>query len=208
MCPIISTLFDSEYFPCIAWYQEYLLAEQCVIEQYEHFVRTSLRNRCYIVGPNGTITLSIPLEHGRNQRKIMKDVRVCNHENWQALHWKTLQACYRRSPYFEYFEDDLRPFFETKFAFLMDVNLRGIEIVNCLLKIEKPFSLSAQYAEKSSEEIKDNRQKFMAKNFATYTHLPHYVQVFEERLGFIHNTSILDLLFCGGRPSLNQLQNT
>ncbi len=192
------TLLDCEYFPCIAWYQSFLLAKDPRLEIFEYFERTTFRNRCEVIGPNGKITLSIPLERGRNQRTIMKEVRVCPKEKWQLLHFKTLSASYRRAPYFEHYEEDLRPLFEKKYSFLIDLTIDALHLLNRLLKVEKPVSLSATY-EKVPDGVLDLRRAFSPKREVASS-MPVYIQNFEERNGFTPNLSMLDLLFsCGHR---------
>ena len=89
-------LIESQYFPSIYFYKTLTEGKILQIERYEHYQKVSFRNRCYIAGPNGIILLSVPLSKGKNQRTVMKDVRISNEENWQALHWKTLTSAYRR----------------------------------------------------------------------------------------------------------------
>ncbi len=198
------TLLDCEYFPCIAWYKSYLHSEEVFIEQYEHFERTSYRNRCEVTGPNGKIILSVPLERGRNQRTIMKDIRVCNQEKWQQLHWKTLCASYRRAPYFEYYEEELSALFDRQYTFLFDLNTDTLLLLNKLLKVEKPFMLTGQYEKKPEEGISDLRKTF-SPGKESETGLPVYLQNFEERNSFIQNLSMLDMLFSCGNKSPEML---
>ncbi len=188
-------IMDCEFFPCWEWFNKFMNAENVVIEQHEYFVRTSYRNRAYVVGPNGIICLSVPLDKGRNQRRIMKDIKVCNDENWQALHWKTLEACYRRSVYFEYFEDTLRPFYENKFEYLMDVNLSSLKIILDLLQIKKDYELTESYIK---QQPNDFRNTFLPKK-RKETSQPAYIQPFSDRVGFEPNLSMLDFLFWEGR---------
>src|ERR1043165_2589546 len=108
-------LVESQYFPLIHYYKTLINHYILQIERYEHYQKLSYRNRCYIAGPNGTILLSVPLAKGKNQRTVMKDVRISNEENWQSQHWKTLVSAYRRSPWFEYYEEDLLSLYERPF---------------------------------------------------------------------------------------------
>jgi hypothetical protein len=192
------TLLDCEYFPCIAWYRAFLQAPNPSLEFFEYFERTSFRNRCEVAGPNGKITLSIPLEKGRNQRTVMKDVRVCNKEKWQLLHFKTLSASYRRTPFFEYYEDELNSLFEKQYHFLIDINLDSLQLLNKLLKVDHAYALTERY-EKTPDNTQDLRRSFYPKSEVSNS-LPVYIQNFEERHGFTSNLSMLDLLFsCGHR---------
>ena len=200
------TLLDCEYFPCIDLYSFFFKNENIFIEQFEHFEKATFRNRCEVIGPNGKITLSVPLERGRNQRSIMKDVKICNKEQWQQLHWKTLCASYRRSPYFEYYEHYFFDFFKKPFVFLFDLNIESIALINKILKIEKQYSLSEKYEKTQPETTMDLRAAFNPKQ--SYHHYTkQYIQNFEERHGFIHNLSILDLVFSCGKKSVELLSN-
>lgn len=194
-----TTLLECEYFPCIAWYQHFLRGGDILVELYEHFERTTFRNRCEVTGPNGKITLSVPLERGRNQRTIMKDLKICRKEPWQKLHWKTLCASYRRAPYFEYYEEEMKKCFEKEFDFLTDLNLYTLEVLNTLLKVNKPSRLTTNY-EKNYDEVSIDARRMFKPGNNDGSGLPVYMQNFEERHGFIPNLSMLDMLFsCGPR---------
>lgn len=190
-----TVVMDCEFFPCWEWFNTFQKAENVLIEQYEYFQKISYRNRAYVAGPNGLICLSVPLAGGRNQRVIMKDAKISQDENWQALHWKTLQACYRRSPYFEYFEEAIKSFYEQKFDFLMDANLASLKLITDLLQIKKEFQLTPKYV---GEVENDFRTAFLPKH-RKQTNQPEYIQVFSDRNGFEPNLSMLDYLFCCGR---------
>ena len=199
-------LIESQYFPPICFYKTLIEADILQIERYEHYQKVSFRNRCYVAGPNGKILLSVPLSKGKNQRTIMKDVRISNVENWQGLHWKTLTSAYRRSPWFEYFENDLEGLYEKKFDFLLDWNMACLEWANKVLGISKEVILTEGF-EKSydpSAGIIDKRDHFVPGQ--DLEGLPTYAQVFGERTGFFPNLSILDLLFCEGKRGLELLK--
>ena len=98
MSDLQTTLLDCEYFPCIEWYRQFVRSENRVIETQEYFQRATLRNRCYVAGPNGRLALSVPLEGGRNQRSFMHDIRVSNGVKWQAQHWYSTASRKGNSP--------------------------------------------------------------------------------------------------------------
>ena len=196
-------LLECENFPCIAWYKMFLRNENIQIEQHEYFVRKSFRNRTVIDGPNGLITLSIPLKGGRNQKNVMKDIEISYDENWQTVHWKTIESCYRRSPYFEYYAEDIKMLFEKKHHFLVDYNIQCLQLVNQLLQVKKELVLTEKYEKIPIETWVDARNVF---DENTDMQLPSYIQVFQDRIGFKSNLSILDMLFCDGRMLVEKLR--
>ena len=204
MSELQTTLLDCEYFPCIAWYQQYLKGNQIMIETHEHFVRASLRNRCYITGPNGRLALTVPLDGGRNQKNKICDIKITSNEPWQILHWKTLQACYNRSPYFEFFKDDLYPLFHRKYIFLLDLNLDTVQTMNKLLALKKQYLLTDNYFKNYDTYVLDFRNTFNAEQAATEGEI-HYIQTFEKQHGFIGELSMLDCLLCCGKQALELL---
>ena len=136
----------------------------------------------------------------------MKDVRISNLENWQALHWKTLTSAYRRSPWFEYFESDLEALYEKKFDFLLDWNMACLEWANSALGISPEITLTDRF-EKTYDPasgIVDKRDHLQPGQVPEGS--PVYAQVFGERTGFVPNLSILDLLFCEGKRAVELLK--
>ena len=218
----ITLLIESQYFPPISFYKTLIGADILKIERYEHYQKVSYRNRCYVAGPNGVILLSVPLTRGKNQRTIMKDVRISNEEKWQALHWKTLTSAYRRSPWFEYFEDGLENLYAQKFDFLLDWNMACYEWAEKVLGLEKAVSFTESFRKSydPAEKILDLRDVLTPGNRGTSApvqqntlspgenggELPQYTQVFGERTGFVPGLSILDLLFCEGKRALELLK--
>ena len=93
-----------------------------VLEQHEHFVKQSYRNRCCIYSANGVLPLSIPVFHSKKAYQGIRDIKISYDFDWQKVHWKSIESAYRCSPFFEYFEDDLRPYFQKKQVFLFDLN--------------------------------------------------------------------------------------
>ncbi|WP_295117283.1 WbqC family protein [uncultured Chitinophaga sp.] len=203
----VSLLIDSQYFPNIEYYKTLINANVLRIERYEHYQKVSFRNRCYIAGPNGRILLSVPLVKGKNQRTVMKDVRISDTENWQALHWKTLVSAYRRSPWFEYYEDDLQGLYEKKFEYLLDWNMACFDWLNSKIGFKKTAILTDRYEDTSDlDGTIDARDRFAPPGDQDERlGITGYTQVFQERVGFIRNLSILDLLFCEGKRSIELL---
>lgn len=197
-------LIESQYFPPIEVYKALVKCDTLQLEQFEHYQKVSYRNRCYIAGPNGRITLSVPLSKGKNQRTVMKDVRISNEEKWQGQHWKTLVSAYRRSPWFEYYEPELETLYTRPFNYLLDWNMACLEWANKQLGLKVPVIFTKEYQKEVVDpSVTDARDSILPEP-AVFGE-PEYTQVFQERIGFIRNLSILDLLFCEGKQSLEVL---
>jgi hypothetical protein len=187
-----------EYFVKLKAYKPDLL-----IEKEEHFPKQTYRNRADIYSPDGKLTLVVPVAKGSKNHTKIKDVKISNDFKWQRLQWMSLQSCYRRSAYFEYYEDELVRFYEEKFDYLFDYNEQLLQFI--LKAIRMPISLSytATY-EADYPDMADYRSAFNAKKEPAFEQKP-YFQVFEERSGFLKNLSIVDLLFNQGPQSINYL---
>lgn len=152
-----------------------------------------------IYSPNGRLDLTIPVRKGSNQHTQIKDVRISYEADWQRLHWRSIQTCYRNSSFFEYYEDDLAPFYEKKSEFLIDHTSALLELCLKILKIPSGYTFTESY-QSHPEGFTDLRQAFSPKSSEVPPQTPYY-QVFEDKHGFIPNLSIVDLIFNQGPQS-------
>ena len=191
------------YLPPISWFSEFLNDEnEILFEQFENFPKQTYRNRCNIFGANGKLSLIIPINH--NGAREYKSIEVSYRENWQNLHWKSIKTAYQSSPYFEYYEDKLMKIFEKKEKFLLDFNLKSIEVIQLILKTEKAYSLNEEFT-KTPAEV-DFRNKFSAKKESEFE-MEEYYQTFTDKMGFMKDLSILDLICNKGPETLTYLKN-
>ena len=172
-------------------------AKQITFDLAEHYQKMSYRNRYYLAAPEGKLLMSLPLEHGRNQRIAVSEVKISDRSNWQSNQWKTIVSLYGRSPFFEYFEHRFKPVFEKRYEHLHDWNMAGIQLINTLLKLDLSFSETKEYIKTYADDVIDLREKLKPQADPMVAVKPYY-QVFEDRTGFIPDCSILDLLFCEG----------
>lgn len=193
-------LLSSLYLAPVEYYSVFFRASSTVIEVYENYQKQSYRNRCNIVGANGSMALSIPVEKPSEVKCRMKDVRIADHGNWRHLHWNAIVSAYSSTPFFEYYADELQPFYEKRIPFLVDFNLQLHELICRWLRIEKPAVLSTEYVAQRSEGIADYRETIHPKRPSGFT-TRHYYQVFRDKLGFIQNASIIDLVFNMGNEA-------
>ena len=197
-------LLSSAYFAPIQWYQKLNRYDSCLIEQHDNFVKQTYRNRCVIASANGPQTLSIPVEKFERLKCPMKDVRISDHDNWRHQHWNALQSSYGESPFFEYYEDDIRPFFERKWDFLFDFNWE-ITLKLCeLIDIMPCMCRTATYQKEAPHGTADFREVIRPKHPGIDTNFVprRYYQVYQQKFGFLSNLSILDLLFNEGNESV------
>jgi hypothetical protein len=191
------------YLPPISWFSVFLNPEnEIVFEQFESFPKQTYRNRTNIYGANGKLSLIIPIQH--NGKRELKEIEISHREDWRNLHWKSIKTAYQSSPYFEFYEDKFRKIFDLKEKYLLDFNLKGLEIIQQILKTEKAHSLNVEYI-KNPEEI-NFREKFSAKLPSEFE-MEEYYQTFSDKLGFLNDLSILDLICNKGPESLTYIKN-
>ena len=197
----MNLIIELQYFAPVTFYKKVDSNSHVYFDIYESYQKMSFRNRCIIMGAGGPVTLSIPLEEGRGQRRPMKEVRIANQYPWQSQHWKTIVSCYNRSPWFEFYKYDLEILFQKPVEYLADWNLACWEWTVKKLGMEVTADLTEKYqAEYDMTKWLDLRSKILPKSIMDEFPNPvQYRQVFEDRTGFIPHCSILDLLFCEGK---------
>lgn len=196
-------LIHPTYFPSISHYIAMIQADSVTFEMEDNFQKQTNRNRMYIYSPNGVQLLNIPVKHAVEKHQKYKDVRIENDFGWQKNHFKSLEAAYRTSPFFEYFEDDFRPLFEKKHEFLMDLNLEVFELVNNSLGINIETKKTIEFFHEATNY---NDFRHLVNGKKDTIKLEEYTQVFNEKHGFLNNLSILDLLFNEGRYAVDYLK--
>ena len=201
----MNILIHPTYFPNVAHFVAMLKAEEIVLETHDNYQKQTYRNRAFIYGANGKLQLSVPVVYSQKERQKYQDIKIHNAEKWQILHWKSLESAYRTSPFFEFYEDELKPLFTEKTENLLDFNLKCFEtVLECLqldLNISETESFQKTITDKTDFRYLVNSRKEANFNFDKYT------QVFGEKHGFINNLSILDLLFNEGTNALSYLEN-
>lgn len=196
-------LVQPSYFASISTYVAIANASKVSFEINDNFQKQTNRNRMYIYSPNGLQMLNVPIKHSGEIHQKTKDIRIENDFNWQKQHFKSLEAAYRSSPFFEYFEDQLLPIFTKKHTFLLDLNFETTSFIYSSLRFNSVFLKTTEYLQISAET--DFRNLVNGKkDMATFTAYP---QVFQEKVGFLNNLSVLDLIFNEGKFALEYLKN-
>jgi hypothetical protein len=193
-----SAIFPLFYLPPVSYFSGLKAVNyDFLLEREEHFPKQTYRNRARIYSPNGDLDLIIPVIRGSKVHTKIKDVKISNDFNWQRLHWKSFESCYRNSAYFEFYEDEFAHFYHQKFEFLFDYNL---ELMNWLfkqLKKDVELQFTSEYHDGIAPELDYRSKIHFKKPVVDQVQLP-YFQVFDDRFGFKPNLSIVDLLFNQG----------
>jgi len=178
-------------------------ADKIFIEQHDHYIKQTYRNRCTVLGANGLIDLSIPVVKQHGKKICMRDVRIDYDTNWMHNHWRSITSAYASAPFFEFASEYFRPHFQGKRNhFLIDLNTKllesAVEALGITLNIGFTNTFEPLFEADPRETIHPKRV------FESETYqLDHiaYHQVFEDRFGFQPNPSILDLIFNMGQDA-------
>ena len=202
----MNTLLHPTYFPSISHFVVMAQSEEITFEIEDNFQKQTNRNRTYIYSPNGIQLLNIPVKHSKLSHQKTKDIQIENDFDWQKQHFKSLEAAYRSSPFFEYFEDDIRPIFEKKHNFLLDLNFETLDFITKSMRLKLDYKTTVEYFhEVDSNKVTDFR--FLANGKKDNSIFESYTQVFDDKYGFINNLSVLDLLFNEGKFALDYLKS-
>ena len=204
-----SILLSTACFPPVQYFTKLVRFEQVYIEQFENFTKQTYRNRYEILGANGAIPLVVPVVKGRGRKIKIRDLRISYDTDWQRNHWRTIFSAYNSSPFFEFYKDDIQPFYEKPWKFLFDFNLKILETICGLMEIEINLVLTENF-EQVPESTLNFREAISPKKHCIesdpqFTPQP-YTQVFHEKFGFVPNLSVLDLLLNEGPNSLNLME--
>lgn len=197
-------LLHPSYFPSIEQMAAVAQADKVVWELEDNYQKQTYRNRAYIAHSNGILLLNVPIKHNKveNHQKC-KDVVVENDFPWQEQQWKSLLSAYRTSPFFEFYEDDLKHLFTEPVDNLMAHNLSIFETLAELIGIEIEASKTLAY--NVNPECHDLRYLVNSKKKTEFK-IERYTQVLEANHGFLPNLSVLDLLFNEGPNTLQFLE--
>lgn len=201
----MTSLIHPTYFPNITTFGAIVQNEICW-EVHDNYQKQTYRNRVKICTDRGLHMLSIPIVHVGNAqgRQLYKDVRIDNSYSWQRQHWRTFETAYRTSPFFEFYEDDIRPLYNSKSEYLLDFNIKTIEIICDFLQVEISTEKTAKF-ESTPQNTNDYRSLVSSKKKLVVEQVPYH-QVFGDRHGFISDLSILDVLFNLGPETIGYLK--
>ena len=186
-----NTLLCSAYLPPVNFFTAIKSGGDVLIEQHDNYCKQTYRNRCRIATAGGIQTLTIPVVKSDSPKQLMKDVRISDHGDWRRQHWNALESAYMNSPFFMYYQDDFRPFYERRIEFMIDFNTQLTELILKLAGMDKKIKLTESYS-RPTQGINDLRQLIDPQQ--TAQNRPYW-QVFKQKYGFQPNLSAVDLLF-------------
>ena len=164
------------------------------VENHEHYIKQTYRNRCSIATANGPLNLVIPVIKVNGNHTRMCDVEISFSEKWQLIHWRAIEAAYNNAPFFLYYKSEFESFYTRPFKSLVEFNAKLLETVLTMLRVNKVIHHTSNYIESTDIETADFRQTIQPKSKQEMI-FPPYTQVFSDRSGFIPDLSVVDLLF-------------
>ena len=197
---MISPLIIPPYAGNIQYYSLFAHSKEVLLEKNAHYVKQTYRNRCQILTANGVMNLTIPVEKVSGEKMLDKDVKI-SPTDWQRVHWIAIESAYNNSPFFLYYEDDIRPMYEKKYDFLLDFNLELQEKLVSLLGLTTEFKLTENYIDSYENDLREVLSPKYKGDYPNFNPESYY-QVFKEKYGFVENLSIYDLLFNMGNESI------
>ena len=186
---------ELQYLPCLEYFTCILSNDIIWIDTEERYIKQTFRNRCSVLTTNKIDSLTVPVK-AYSQFAVTKDIKIDYSQDWIRRHWGCLRSAYGKSPYFEYYSDELHNVFSKRTEFLVDLNYELLTICLRLLSIKKEirYNLSVPLNADSSviddlSLINDKKNK----NIGKYYQPISYYQTFGN--DFVSNLSIVDLLF-------------
>lgn len=193
--------FTIAYLAPVEYYAAMKNADDIFLENCDSYIKQTYRNRCHIATANGVMALSIPVVKSEGEKKLTRDIRISDHTDWQLHHWKSIESAYNSTPFFEYYKDDLIPFYEKKWEFLWDFNWEIQQKILELLELDAKIQLTNEYKLVLDDNVPDFRERIHPKKESLNPDMKPYYQVFDQKIGFLSNLSIIDLLFNMGNES-------
>jgi len=204
-----TVVLSSAYWPNLQYFYYILNAQHVFIEKHEHYQKQSFRNRTQILSANGVLNLTIPIKN-YSEKKSINEVEIFYKEKWQKNHWRAIESAYKNSPYFEFFEEEIKMFYSKEYQFLFEYNNSQLECLLKILRVKKQILFSDNFEKEFTDKL-DLRNSIhpkldfnLDKQSIEKISLKYY-QTFEDKFKFTPNLSILDLIFNKGLEAVDYL---
>lgn len=203
-----SILIELQYLPSIAFFSNMEGKEKLILEAKEFFEKQTYRNRCHLLSSQQIEILTVPLQ-GANKKIKTRDIKIDNSQSWSKKHWRSIQTCYGKSPFFEYFADEFHSIYKNNHIFLWDLNLDLLTI--CLKITTQKIEIveSVSYKKNISENVMDARSLIHPKK-PDYLERLYKSTAYGQSFGnnFEPNLSVIDLLMNEGPNAKNVIQQS
>lgn len=184
-----------QYLPSVEYFAHWLHHGTLVLEKHEHYQKRTWRNKTAILSPQKALTLSIPLQKGKNHDLPITDVKISYDEPWSRIHMHGIQTAYGKTAFFNEIESDIDAIFKNKHQFLWDLNMQFIELFILFFPGEWNIVLTQFYEVSFPPPDLDLRKGVPAGlSSLSIDSLPVYEQVHRFSNSLLPNLSILDVL--------------
>ncbi len=202
----MTTVLGSAYWPNIHYIYYIINSDSVCIDLFEYFEKQSYRNRSKILSANGELNLTVPVKKWEDHAP-MKSIEISYAEDWQKQHWRAITSAYKNSPYFDFLEDEIKVFYESRFQYLNELNAEQLKWVLKVFRMKKEIIYSEKYIEPNDFNFDFDlrnaihpKKEMIDKNAKLVLEKPYY-QTFASKFGFSPNLSVLDLIFNEGIKS-------
>ncbi|MBN2523932.1 MAG: WbqC family protein [Bacteroidales bacterium] len=200
-------LLSTTYLPNIQYFSKLLTCQEIYIEVHDNFQKQSYRNRATIYGSNGPLDLVIPVKKPNGNKTKTRDIPIDYDTPWNKIHWKALVSSYKHSPFFEIFEEEIKPLYNKKYKFLLDWNFYFLDNLFAIIGHNIHYQKTENFQSETDGSICDYREiihpkKRMQKPDPFFSPVT-YFQVFAQKHGFKENLSFIDLLFNEGPQAVH-----
>lgn len=178
-------------FPNAAWLRAYQSDNEVVIDIGEHYAKQTYRNRFDILGPNGVLTLSIPVVGQKGEKTSMKDIEI-ERGKWQQEHLNSIVTAYNSAPFAEHFLHEIEDLFKSPPERLIDFNTKALALSLDWLGLESKHRISEVYVDEFDTDMRSSQKRREGDGFN------QYLQVFSDRFDFQGNLSAMDLAMNNG----------
>jgi len=203
----MSIVLSMAYLGNIQYFSK-LATGRAVIEACENFQKQTYRNHCRIMTAGGIKVLTVPVVWDHNRKMPIAHVEIDYALPWQRTHWRTIRAAYASSPYFEHYAPHVEELIcGVRYGELFELNNAVTKGLLGILKMDAELKFTTEYIPEypGKEDFRDgiSHKPRLAAHDPSFE-APKYYQVFNERLPFAANLSVLDLIFCEG-PSARDI---
>ncbi len=217
------------YCPPISHLALMMQSDLFIIADNIRFGKSAPISRCRLKATTGMQWLTVPVHSHKQDKPLIRDIRIDNERGWRRKHFRQLEVNYRYAPFFEHYDLFFKQLYDREWTFLLDLNMAFLELICKALQISTKVRLRSEFqldrsgvdgiiqlvhaghadsylCDATDAQFMELTQLRRAGISVSHpTELESYSQQFGE---FIPNLSILDLLFNEGPLARNRLKTS